>query len=434
MTDPTIDGSSKRERSRAKGGICFEYEHDEDTRRVRLAHNVDLPLDEFAMVQEPDGYEYATQLPAQQLPGAGERRITCGESLSPRFCEWCSSPDTVGQTCRQSLCPRCWQAWVFWRAQMVASKLETCRRDLWNEGRVWPHHLIVSFPESTRFRSENPEARAVEAAKLFLQRVNVDTGYLINHPYSIAPQYNDSHPEYDGSKEPLAWKDISALVEHNEWSLPAIREELLIFQPHLHVFGLSSFVSAMQHAPAIEDRTGVVIRWLATRRSDGKTRSIADVEELCRILVSELTHVGVSANENGINQAACRYFGTVANVEASSRATATVSETLREVAPPILGVDFPPRECTDQVVKTGPAHTADGTNQISGEGSSAATSTCGGQLRPMKEARQYLADPEKTAAVVDRVADGERRLAALRRAYEAWNEHDRHYEEGELLN
>lgn len=410
-------GNSKRSRSRAKGAICFETEIDGERPRVRLTNDVDLSLEEFATRSAPDGYEYADPLPTYPVPATGTQDPSCGKAISPRFCNRCAIPDTVGRTCRCVSCPRCWQAWEFWRAHAIASKLASLNWARRVERAVYYHHLVVSFRASTRFRSADPEARAADAAKLLLQRLGIDTGVLLYHPYSIVPEYNTSHPEYDGSYDPVAWKDVLTWIERDKISWSALRKQFLRYNPHFHVFTVAGEIPTKEHTTALEKRTGVLVRRLASRRSDGKTRSIANEAELCRALVSELTHIGVSTTETGSQRAAYRYFGELHNDKATPGALGHMAETLREVAPPILGVEFPPRECRKQVETTGACDPL----------------TCGGQLCSIEDAQQYLADELWLAAVGERVVDSERRLAALRRACTAWNGDDRQRNDGEVL-
>lgn len=146
MTSDETPGSSERKRSRAKNGVCFESGRTDETRRVRLANDVDLPLEEFITVGESDGYEYTDALPAYELPGSGERLASCGDDVPALFCPICGTPETVGRTCRRSSCPRCWQSWVYQRARTLAAKVESLGRHEYaqNDRAVKQHHLVVS--------------------------------------------------------------------------------------------------------------------------------------------------------------------------------------------------------------------------------------------------------------------------------------------------
>lgn len=440
MTSDETPGSSERKRSRAKNGVCFESERTDETRRVRLANDVDLPLEEFITVGESDGYEYTDALPAYELPGSGERLASCGDDVPALFCPICGTPETVGRTCRRSSCPRCWQSWVYQRARTLAAKVESLGRHEYaqNDRAVKQHHLVVSFRDSTRVRSTDPHKQATTIAKLLLQRVNVETGYLVYHPYRIAPAYRGHERGHTPGNGTMTWPDILALIERDEWSWPAVREKFLVYGPHFHVIGLSEFVSTEEQTAALEEQTGIVLHRITTRRHDGTDRSITDVTELCRIAVDTLSHAGIESTDDGVHYAAFRPFGKVANFSAYGDAAADVTAALREVAPSILGLRFSEHTCTEPLdMPTNGDHeekrcsmTAADSSVKSGDTLEADTSPteesiCGGSSQSMHVAHQYLDNPAWIAWFKNTYDDAEKRLTALERASGVWDELDR---------
>lgn len=279
----------------------------------------------------------------------------------------------------------------------MASKLESFRRhaDAQSDDEVYLHHLSVSFQEGTRFNSIDPLERAIEAIELLLQRVNVDTGYILFHPYKLRLQYQarlaSLSPDFDGR-----WPDTRTMIEREDWA--TVREARLVYDPHFHVFAVSDFVRTEEHTRDLERETGVVIHRITRSWPTGKSYSIGGVEDLCRIVLNELMHVGVTPAGDDATQAMLRRFGEVANFPADDRTSAVVTATLRNVAQSILGVDFSERRCTRHVTngtQSCPDTTAEGTDVFRLLRQQSATSyddsqrreLCGGKLISMHQRR-----------------------------------------------
>lgn len=347
--------TTKRQRTRSQGAICFEVEQDGETQRVRVARDTDPSASDMITTSEPDAREYGDALPALPLPGSGERLPTCGVRFNGHFCPDCGTPHSVGRTCGCSRCPRCWQSWAFHRAKSIASKLEALGRHEYsqNNRKVKQHHLTVSFRDSTRFNSKNTLDRAIAVQKQLLAKANVDTGYLIYHAWRIAPEYRGEvmgHESGSGDGD-MNWPDVLEKVESDEWSWEAVKDEFLVYAPHFHVICLSEFVQTGAVVGEIEDETGIVIHRITTEREDGKERSIDGIEELCKVTAYSLSHAGIAADSgaDGSDHAAVRPFGKVANFSAFDAAKADVNDAMRSVAGTVLGVDFSTPECSEQV-------------------------------------------------------------------------------------
>jgi hypothetical protein len=68
-----------------------------------------------------------------------------------------------------------------------------------------------------------------------------------------------------------------------------------------------------------------------------------------------LSHAALSHDEDTDRwQAAYRYFGEVANTEARANVTRDVDWALREVAPTVLGLEFPEPRCSEDRLDTDP--------------------------------------------------------------------------------
>ncbi|MDL5363825.1 hypothetical protein [Halalkalicoccus sp. NIPERK01] len=416
MSEP-FDGSSRRSRSREKDRVSLQAAIHGVERRLSFSHDVDLPLEEFVAVREPDGRSYSDRLPESRLPGAGEQKVNCGWGLQALHCPSCAGLATAGRACRRFGCPACHESGEFRRARTVASKLESLRqhRAARSDAGVYLHHLVVSLPASVRFNSIRPYERSLTVIKLLLDRINVDAGYIIYHPYVL--QSDDESDVGPSSQLKEGWKETRLAIEADDWE--SVRDDRLVFRPHFHVIGVSEFVKTKAQTKALEDRTGIVIHRIARRRSDGKPRSIAARDELCRILLNELTHVGVRSSEGSDDAVLARLFGQVTNHQAEPAVHGHMTGILRDIAGGILGVDFSEYRCLN-CAETGtdscPCRTTargDSTGVRSSHG------TCNGKLRSLHGAPQLLADPAWRARITAEY--GAERITALEEAVEEWN-------------
>ena len=463
--------SSERSRSlkrepgeQSKRAVCFETPRD-GGERVRLALDVDPEYDDSITVSEPDGREYADAPPALPLPGSGEQYESCGEDIPLWFCEDCGSPTWVGNTCRRSRCPRCWQSWVFQRAVEAVTAISGTQRKRQYERseNIYNHHIVVSPPGGIRFDSDDPKDRLMKAGKRVLGEVDADTGYLIYHPWRIKDEYRGEVRGHATGEGDMQWKDIVNLPAEK-------RAEYLVHSPHLHAFVVSDNVQTETVAPDIYNETGMVIHRIT--KADSPKVSLYDLEDLAAATAYALSHAGLSYNrENDSYRIAARFFGEMNQIERRESVRNEVEAAMREVAGNVLGVSFRRDGCQSTVPATEnsdsenriPAgvrarSTADGDRNPTGnmtdgfpDGSewsggntggfatdssgpeargftSAAeldddrpaddldheTETCGGDLGPMWEAPDFLNDDEWRASIIP--ANAER----LQAAYDEW--------------
>ncbi|MCL7419177.1 MAG: hypothetical protein M8354_15275, partial [Halalkalicoccus sp.] len=310
--------TSARSRTANKSAVCFQYTRDGEEMRVRLARDADPSESDSITISEPDGRDYSDKLPEYQLPGAGELGSDCGEEFPGLYCTDCFAPHTVGRTCRNPDCPRCWQSWAFHRAKDMASKLEALGREEYaqNGKKVKQHHVTISLRDSTRFNSKDPFKQGIEAVKALTTHVDIPTGFTVYHPFRIAPAYRGDVLGHESGDGNMTWKDVLEKIESEGWSWQAVREEFLVYAPHFHVICLSEFVDTTSVA-AIEEKTGAVIHRITTTREDGNEKSIANTEELCKVTAYCLSHSGIApSEERKTHRAAVRAFGKVANYEA----------------------------------------------------------------------------------------------------------------------
>lgn len=347
--DGGVSAASKargeRSRSRPGGAICFERATDDGRDRIRLNQNVepgnagDIPT--ITVDNDPDARTYADALPDSPLPGSGEQYGTCGDDVPALACDDCGSVGWVGSTCRRSRCPRCWRAWAFYTAIEAIAATDGTRRKRASEPGPNPynHHVVVSFPDGTRFNSDDALDRGFGATKRFMMEVGADAGMLLFHPYRIKEEYRGDvmgHSSGDGDKQ---WKDILDMP-------PEDREEYLVYSPHFHVFAVSDFIQGGAITEKIEDRTGVVIERIA----DDDGVSLADMDALAAATAYSLSHAGLTADgDDDAHRAAYRYFGETANIERRANVRADAKEAMRRVAPDVLGVDFSRRTCDEPV-------------------------------------------------------------------------------------
>jgi hypothetical protein len=342
-------GTSARSRTRSKGAICYEFDADGETRRVRVSNTLDPT--EFAIRDvSTDAREFDAALPESSLPGSGDRRDDCGDDFPALHCPDCGEPTTVGRTCRRSRCPRCHKAWVFYTARQVDAKTDGLRRLRYarSEGRSHPklHHLVLSPPSSIRFDSGDPLDRAFDLVKLLLAQVDGDTGTAIYHPYRIKEEYRGDVLGHSSGDGDLTWKDVLPLIATEGWD--AVREDYLVFSPHFHVIAVSDWIEGGAVTDRLAEKTG----WVTHRITPGdSSTSIGDLEDLASVTAYSLSHAGLSHDAgNDRHRAAYRYFGEVANTEARANVTREVDRALRDVAPTVLGMDFPEPRCSEERV------------------------------------------------------------------------------------
>ena len=343
--------TSERKRSRSRGAVCVETTLNSERKRVRFANDVEAHMDDSIEVMEPDAREFADALPKWRLPGSGELLDDCGEDTPALFCPDCGAKTIVGRTCRRSICPRCWESWDFQQAKTNASMVEGLRRyrAASGESNAKYHHLTVSFRPSVRFDSADPFKRGVEATKLLLEEVGVYAGVLIYHPWRIAEPYRGDVRGHESGDGDMTWADVLTKVESPSWSWEAARSEFLEYGPHFHVYANAPFVQGGAITDEIEDRTGVVIHRITKRNS---SVSLYDVEDLASSMAYSLSHAGLAWDaENEEFQAAYRRFGETANFSPTAGVEEDVDAALREVAPEVLGQEFPKPRCDNEMVE-----------------------------------------------------------------------------------
>jgi|GEM_PF-2756273 hypothetical protein len=344
-------GGSTRERSRSKGAVCFEAEPSGSQKRIRLANDTEADMGDSVQVMEPDAREFCDALPELRPPGSGARLPDCGVDLPGLFCQRCGVKMMVGRTCRRSVCPRCWESWAFQRAKTNAAMVEGLRRYRAASGEPHPkaHHLTVSFPSSTRFDSTDAMGRGYEVAKLLLEEVGVYAGVMIYHPWRIAKPYRGDVQGHESGDGDMEWAEILTKIASEEWSWEAAREEFLVYGPHFHVYANAPFVQGGAITEEIEDKTGVVIHRIT--KGEDSSVSLYDTEDLVGSMAYSLSHAGLSWDaENEEFRAAYRRFGETANFSPTASVEADVEEALREVAPEVLGQEFPEPRCDNETV------------------------------------------------------------------------------------
>ena len=343
--------SSARKRSRSKGAVCAETVLNGERKRLRFANDVEAHMDDSIEVLEPDAREFGDALPQWRLPGSGELLDDCGEKGPYLFCPQCGSKMIVGRTCRRSICPRCWESWAFQTAKTNAAMVEGLRRyrAASGESNAKYHHMTVSYRPSTRFDSADPFGRAVEATKLLLGEVGVYAGLMIYHPWRIAEPYRGEVRGHESGDGDMTWADVLGKVESEAWPWEAARSEFLVYGPHFHVYANAPFVQGGAVTDEIEDRTGVVIHRITKRNS---SVSLYDVEDLVKSMAYSLSHAGLGWDaENEAFRAAYRRFGETANFSPTPGVEADVDAALRDVAPEVLGQEFPKPRCDNETVE-----------------------------------------------------------------------------------
>lgn len=338
--------TSRRSASSSKSAVCFEADVDGERRRVRVARDIEAHYSDVITTSEPDARDYSDPLPEYPLPGAGEKREDCGERFSGTYCKDCWTTNEVGRTCRNPDCPRCHKSWNFHLAKSHAAKIRSVSKTL--PGSILQHHGTVSFANlDVRFNSKNPIKQVREAAKVLLAKCGIETGYLYLHLFRIKKEHRGSVLGHESGSGNMTWKDVLPLIP--ERGFEAVRDEYLVFEPHFHFLGCAN--TFMKNVtPEIEEQTGVVVNRFETEREDGKNKSIDGIEELCKSVAYCLSHTAIRpTSEKQTHRAAAWSFGQVTNFEAFDNDKAEADETMRAVAPKVLGIEFPDPGCGEPV-------------------------------------------------------------------------------------
>lgn len=447
--------TSRRSASSSRSAVCFEADVDDERRRIRVARDIETHYSDVITTSEPDARDYSDPLPEYPLPGAGEMGEDCGERFAGNYCTDCWTPNEVGRTCRNPDCPRCHKSWNFHLAKSHVAKIRSVSKTL--PGSILQHHGTVSFANlDVRFNSQNPIKQAREAAKVLLSKCGIDTGYLYLHLYRIQKEHRGSVLGDESGSGDMTWKDVLPLIPERGW--PAVRDEYLVFEPHFHFLGCAN--TFMKSAtPEIEEQTGVVVNRIETEREDGKNKSIDGIEELCRSVAYCLSHTAIRPqSEKQTHRAAAWSFGQVTNFEAFENDKAEADETMRAVAPTVLGIEFPDPGCgepvpaeaghdhahgecahdhavptvahtslaadggsTSSATPTTPsssAETAGSATRSSSVSSGVRLTECDGKRAPIWQAESDLGNLEKINRVEARF--GEQRVHELRKAVEEW--------------
>lgn len=329
--------NTARDRTRQKGAICFEFERDGE--EVRTKVHRDRQLDKIEQI-ERDNREFGDPLPALDIPGAGEKREDCGDAIPALFCECCADIHDRGRTCYQPSCPRCWPAWDYRRATPVAAKLQGYigyQHAIGDAGREMKgHHVVFNFRpegEGVRFDSSDSLERGIETVKEMAHMVNIDTGFLIYHPYRIKVEYRGDVVDHESGEGDMTWAD---LIGEDDW------KEYVVHEPHFHVLAPSPFVQGGELTKEIQEVTGVNIERITKPDSNV---SMYDLEDFAAVAAYSLSHAGVRETENGDSEVVARFFGELHNFEATEAIEMAADREVRDAAPRVLGKAFPARSC-----------------------------------------------------------------------------------------
>ncbi|WP_160166957.1 hypothetical protein [Natronococcus jeotgali] len=310
-----------------------------------------------------------------------------------------------------------------------------------------------------RFDSEDALGRGFDVVKSLLQKVFVDTGLIVYHPWRIAKEHRGDVMGHSSGDGELTWKDVLELAESEGRSWEGIVEEYLVYAPHFHAIVLSDTVSGVV-TESIEAETGIVVHRITPGDSNV---SIYGIEELAKVTAYCLSHAGLMESESGY-RVAMRGFGELHNYGAPMWAEQKGVEALRDISYQVLGVDFQRPTCDAPAPEdregsepggcgcdhhhpdprsTGPTPAPLSSSSSSGAGSGSvsrsptssdpspvvadggdpdgrsATSSssgecCGSPLLPIWKAPEYLDDAEWVESI------GEDAEGQLRGAYDEW--------------
>lgn len=423
--------------SAAVGGqpsIVYGFDGGDEIREVMRAGRGEV------IRRETTKSDLTDRLPELPIPGTdGRQQPDCGDDIPVFACEDCGHPVYVGRTCASPRCSRCWQSAVKAKVTRLAGKLEGHRRKLYGEfnGRknIDFNHVVASLPDFV-VDSENPVERGLKVLKTLLEENWYIDGFLsVFHPYRIKDEYRKDQYEHGGEpgKGDMTWSDVLGSDDPYQY---------LKFEPHFHLFFAAPRRSFdYLTAEAVEDSSG----WLFHRitKSQDNNVSISDLDDLVHQLTYSLSHAGVNdwhadraelttrmkgelhqcyvpdSVEDEVLASFCNAAPRLLGVQFANLSDSTCSADLSAVAddaddPPVadvwepgigIGVSRSPSSRSAPITGGGDSSDATASSDASsvvgsiGEAKPSAIDlesvedVCGGELTPMRDAKDLLDDP-----------------------------------------
>jgi len=224
-----------------------------------------------------DGYKKKYEPARGSLPSFGEKQEDCGVGI-PHVCEHCGHTVEIGRTCRQSMCPRCWAAWVMKRAEGIVARIMSAAK--MKDGAQYKHHGVISPPEELYIDADHPEQAFLDAVADMMDVIDMD-GIALYHPWT--GDESDAVDEETGDDRG-EWKH--RIGGERSWH-GDVREELK-HRPHAHVIGATEHFPGGDVTSEVYDETGWILHRITER--NGSPISLKDATSVARAVCYSLSH------------------------------------------------------------------------------------------------------------------------------------------------
>ena len=243
--------------------------------------------------------------------GLGElARETCGDPFC-LGCLECANTADIGSTCAQSVCSRCWKAWVRNRGRRKAAHLRRLRiekNQRTPDGELTKfHHLVISAPlqwynrlARAGFEMEEALEKTMEIVKKILE-VLQGQGVVVRHSYRTANREGEPKSMDDMDE----WKPI--LTGNDSFYGEDGAREDLVWQPHYHCVVASDWIEGGELTEKVEEATG----WVIHRIADDDGVSLDSDGAMARAVTYSISHGDIVAGDgDSHNRSIIREVGT----------------------------------------------------------------------------------------------------------------------------
>jgi hypothetical protein len=284
------------------------------------------------------------------------------------------------------------------------------------EGAQYQHHGVISPPDDLFIDADDDEEALEQLYQFghdFMDAADMD-GILVYHPYrgkSEAEDFRDAHEDDRGE-----WKN--RIFENRGWE--DVREEL-VFSPHLHVIGCTSWFPGGDVTAEIYDKTGWIIHRITER--NGSPVSLGDLHSLARATTYALSHCGIDMTGEQ-NKSEYRKHGSAFHA-ADCRTLDDAADAVHLVAPDTLGIPSQHVECRNQVLDDATDDEHDHTSSDDGDDAESdrtseseddGRTTCRGGLRDLEDMENLIDDPDWRAPIHND------QLEQLDRVFQLWQD------------
>lgn len=280
----------------------------------------------------------------------GLQQEDCGHK-EPHYCDECGRVHSIGRTCAQSRCERCWQAWVVDKAERHTARADAVARTLGSSGTAHhKHHVGFMLPPD--WQPVGDEQQRYEKTKNVVKDIISEIwdfdALFVYHGWS-----GSGYGEDEGVGDDMGeWADRLD-PENRDWEGDV--EDELYPRPHFHAIIVAPRIPGGDVTSAVYEKTG----WLIKRIYDEETnRSISgkgedgEMKALARAVTYTLSHTSVdtTGEENDAKVHTCgSSWWDYENIRTQEDSERNAKRAVRAVAPTTLGVSEDKFRCVDKI-------------------------------------------------------------------------------------